>query len=77
MTCILNMIFRILQQKSVIIDRYCHCYGLKHVTLDSSVGRAEDCSRKVWAECLGHWFESSSRDFLLLNIVKTRLLLKY
>ena len=36
-----------------------------HTTLDSSVGRAEDCSWNMWQISLGHWFESSSREFFI------------
>ena len=38
-----------------------------HLTLDSSVGRAEDCSRNIEQISLGHWFESGSRDYFSYN----------
>ena len=45
-----------------------NCSQIFH-PLDSSVGRAEDCSRKMQTS-LGHWFESGSRDIFSLFFTK-------
>ena len=48
----LSMVHKVVQKSSVPIDRYYYSYALRHVTLDSSVSKAEDCSRKTWTDIL-------------------------
>ena len=51
-----------------------HIHKLVYRTLDSSVGRAEDCRWKLKQISLGHWFESGSREFF--HVLKFLLILK-
>ena len=46
MAYMLSLAFRNVQKSTVQVDKCCHCHRSRHVTLYSSVGRAEDCSRK-------------------------------
>ena len=41
-------------------------FSFYHPSLDSSVGRAEDCSRLMLQISLGRWFNSGSREYFLL-----------
>ena len=51
-----------LNDDNVVLDKYTFRFIL-YLSLDSSVGRAEDCSwNKSEQISLGHWFESGSRD---------------
>ena len=51
-------------------ELYQAIYNIWHRSLDSSVGRAVDCSGTTsWQTSIGHWFESGSRD----NFVKLPL----
>jgi hypothetical protein len=45
----------------------------KEFSRDSSVGRAVDCSGKL--SSIGHWFDSGSRDDLLLPLCNQQLVL--
>ena len=46
---------------SITEFKYSACFHHTQQSLDSSVGRAEDC-RGILQLSLGHWFESGSRD---------------
>ena len=63
-----NLTLNAKDNTEIVVTRleYSVCCYIIHPTLDSSVGRAEDC-RGIMQLSLGHWFDSGSRDNFWYN----------